>query len=496
MKFYGSPGFPGDLIVQYTINGTIMNWKNILCEDRIRQFSKSTSSRDLRTEFEKDYHRIISSAAFRRLQDKTQVFPLDKNDYVRTRLTHSLEVSSFARSLGQSVGQSIINNKLSKDFSYEQRESISDILECAGLIHDIGNPPFGHFGESAIQDWCKNNFVKLTFKEKKIDEILSDEQKNDFYHFEGNAQALRVVSKLHFLVDENGMNLTKALLSTIIKYPVNSTGIDKYSGNIRTKKMGYFDADKDIFENVDASVGSNGNRNPLTYLLEAADDIAYLTADIEDSLKKGMISLDTLILEINKRISKSQNKEAADFAGQCLEKLNKKYEKATDKNLSEPDVYAIENWMVIVQGQVLQLVTDCFVDNYESIMAGTFAKSLIEESKAGLLMNILGDIAFKYTFTSKPIYKLEIAADTILNFLLDKFMKAILYYDTDEKLSVVDKKIISMISRDYMHIYHYYSEGKSESDRLYLRLLLVTDYICGMTDSFAKNLYQEFNGLI
>ena len=482
--------------MQYTIYGTIMNWKNILCEDRIRQFSKSTSSRDLRTEFEKDYHRIISSAAFRRLQDKTQVFPLDKNDYVRTRLTHSLEVSSFARSLGQSVGQSIINNKLSKDFSYEQRESISDILECAGLIHDIGNPPFGHFGESAIQDWCKNNFVKLTFKEKKIDEILSDEQKNDFYHFEGNAQALRVVSKLHFLVDENGMNLTKALLSTIIKYPVNSTGIDKYSGNIRTKKMGYFDADKDIFENVDASVGSNGNRNPLTYLLEAADDIAYLTADIEDSLKKGMISLDTLILEINKRISKSQNKEAADFAGQCLEKLNKKYEKATDKNLSEPDVYAIENWMVIVQGQVLQLVTDCFVDNYESIMAGTFAKSLIEGSKASLLMDILGDIAFKYTFTSKPIYKLEIAADTILNFLLDKFMKAILYYDTDEKLSVVDKKIISMISRDYMHIYHYYSEGKSESDRLYLRLLLVTDYICGMTDSFAKNLYQEFNGLI
>ena len=482
--------------MQYTINGTIMNWKNILCEDRIRQFSKSTSSRDLRTEFEKDYHRIISSAAFRRLQDKTQVFPLDKNDYVRTRLTHSLEVSSFARSLGQSVGQSIINNKLSKDFSYEQRESISDILECAGLIHDIGNPPFGHFGESAIQDWCKNNFVKLTFKEKKIDEILSDEQKNDFYHFEGNAQALRVVSKLHFLVDENGMNLTKALLSTIIKYPVNSTGIDKYSGNIRTKKMGYFDADKDIFENVDASVGSNGNRNPLTYLLEAADDIAYLTADIEDSLKKGMISLDTLILEVNERISKSQNKEAADFANQCLEKLNKKYEKATDKNLSEPDVYAIENWMVIVQGQVLQLVTDCFVDNYESIMAGTFAKSLIEGSKASLLMDILGDIAFKYTFTSKPIYKLEIAADTILNFLLDKFMKAVLYYDTDEKLSVVDKKIISMISRDYMHIYHYYSEGKSESDRLYLRLLLVTDYICGMTDSFAKNLYQEFNGLI
>ena len=482
--------------MQYTINGTIMNWKNILCEDRIRQFSKSTSSRDLRTEFEKDYHRIISSAAFRRLQDKTQVFPLDKNDYVRTRLTHSLEVSSFARSLGQSVGQSIINNKLSKDFSYEQRESISDILECAGLIHDIGNPPFGHFGESAIQDWCKNNFVKLTFKEKKIDEILSDEQKNDFYHFEGNAQALRVVSKLHFLVDENGMNLTKALLSTIIKYPVNSTGIDKYSGNIRTKKMGYFDADKDIFENVDASVGSNGNRNPLTYLLEAADDIAYLTADIEDSLKKGMISLDTLILEVNERISKSQNKEAADFANQCLEKLNKKYEKATDKNLSEPDVYAIENWMVIVQGQVLQLVTDCFVDNYESIMAGTFAKSLIEGSKASLLMDILGDIAFKYTFTSKPIYKLEIAADTILNFLLDKFMKAVLYYDTDEKLSVVDNKIISMISRDYMHIYHYYSEGKSESDRLYLRLLLVTDYICGMTDSFAKNLYQEFNGLI
>jgi len=470
-----------------------VNWNQLLCNERIRQYSKSTTSRDLRTEFEKDYHRIISSASFRRLQDKTQVFPLDKSDYIRTRLTHSLEVSSFAKSLGQSVGAKIIEEKLDKDFDFQKKEDICNILQCAGLIHDIGNPPFGHFGESAIQYWCKNNFSKLTYKGKKIEEILNDQQKSDFENFEGNTQALRVVTKLHFLVDEHGMNLTKALLATIIKYPVSSLEINKGCGDIRCKKMGYFYSEKEIFENIQNSVATYGKRHPLTFLLEAADDIAYKTADIEDSLKKGCFSYNQLIDELE---SYGNNLKENEYYFNLVEKLKRKYEKAIDNKYEEPDVYALKNWLVIIQGISIQAVTDSFINNYESIMKGEYKKDLFYNTPSEGIMDVLGKIAYKYSFTSKPIYKLEIAADTILNFLMDRFIHAAVNFDSEEEMSIIDSKVISLVSEDYKRIYYTFSKDKSENDRLYLRLLLVTDYICGMTDSYAKNLYQELNGIV
>ena len=257
-----------------------MEWKKLLCDERIRSFRRQSAA-DLRTEFEKDYHRIIGSASFRRLQDKTQVFPLDRSDFVRTRLTHSLEVSSLAKSLGQNIGQKIQMEIRDDSFLPEHKAAVCDILQCAGLLHDIGNPPFGHFGEAAIQDWFRKNLKELEFKGKPLTELLSDQMIRDFYHFEGNTQAFRVVTRLHFLVDEHGMNLTKALLGTIIKYPVSSVEIDKESGDIRTKKMGYFFADRENFWDVQEATGTNGRRHPLAFLLEAADDIAYRTAGEE-----------------------------------------------------------------------------------------------------------------------------------------------------------------------------------------------------------------------
>lgn len=470
-----------------------MNWDQLLCSDRIRTITKSTTSSDLRTEFEKDYHRIIGSAAFRRLQDKTQVFPLDKSDFIRTRLTHSLEVSSFARSLGQNVGEKMIAENIDPDFGIQQKEDICAILQCAGLIHDIGNPPFGHFGETAIQDWFKENLSKLTFKGKPVESYLSEQMKQDFYNFEGNTQALRVVSKLHFLVDEHGMNLTKALLATIIKYPVSSLDIDKKSGNIKTKKMGYLYAEKDIFDDIQESVGTNGSRHPLTYLLEAADDIAYKTADIEDSVKKGCITYNQLVEELKSlEIYKDENS----FYHKTIDTLEHKYKKAVKNSIERPDIYAVQNWVISIQGQMLLAASDSFINNYRDIMDGTYRFDLFYKTEEEDIMDTLGDIAYRYSFTSMPIYKLEIAADTIFNFLLDRFVKAIINFDTNEKMSVVGTRMVALISDDYRRIYKVFSEGKSEEEKLYLRLVLATDYICGMTDSFAKNLYQELNGIV
>lgn len=486
-----------------------MNWKKLLCTERIRNFQKSTVSRDLRTEFEKDYHRIIGSASFRRLQDKTQVFPLDKSDYVRTRLTHSLEVSSFAKSLAQNVGEKIIQEKKDSDFTWKNKEDISNILQCAGLLHDIGNPPFGHFGETTIREWFKKNLNILEYKGHKLEEYLDPQMVQDFYNFEGNAQALRLVTKLHFLVDENGMNLTKALLATIIKYPVSSLEINKKSGNIKHKKMGYYYADRNTFNNIQESLELKGNRHPLTYLLEAADDIAYKTADIEDSVEKGNISYYQLIKELEERCVKSillknpfleeedlQAKILESQYGRLISVLKHKYEKAIKNGYQKPEIYAVQNWVVSIQGSLIFAASDNFINHYDEIMNGTYKYDLFYGTDVRDLMDDLGNIAYQYSFISKPIFKLEIAAQTILEFLLNKFVEAIIYYDTEEKVSSVQERMIALISKDYMRIYKKESEGKSEKEKLYLRLMLITDYICGMTDSFAKDLYQELNGII
>ncbi len=470
-----------------------MEWQQLLCGDRIRMYKATGNSGDLRTEFEKDYHRIIGSASFRRLQDKTQVFPLDKSDFVRTRLTHSLEVSSFAKSLGQNISKKILLDIRDPAFKESYQADVCDILQCAGLLHDIGNPPFGHFGETVIREWFLKNMSRLTYGEKTLEELLLPQMKGDLYHFEGNTQALRLVTKLHYLVDEHGMNLTKGLLGTIIKYPVSSLGINKNSGDIKDKKMGYYYAERDIFADLQETLGTNGKRHPLTYVLEAADDIAYKTADIEDSFKKGRITYGQLVQELK---AGGTGKEEEDEYCKLVAALEDRYQKALDRGIAQPETYAVQNWVVRIQGKMIACATYGFIKNYEEIMNGTYKKDLFSGTHIEHMAYMLGDIAYRYAFVSKPILKLEIAAETIMNFLLDKFVDAAIYYDTDKELNDVQEKMIALISDNYKAIYKIYSKDKDEREKLYLRLLLVTDFICGMTDSYAKLLYQELNGLV
>lgn len=473
-----------------------MNWNTLLCADRIRSYSAPASSTDLRSEFEKDYHRIIGSASFRRLQDKTQVFPLDQSDFIRTRLTHSLEVSSIARSLGQNISQYIMRNGRNNEFDLQMQSDVCSIVQCAGLIHDIGNPPFGHFGETTIRDWFRANLPRLTFEGTPISEYLAPQMVEDFYHFEGNAQALRLVTKLHFLVDDNGMNLTYALLNTIIKYPVSSLEINKKTGNIKDKKLGYFYADREVFEKIQSATGTNGCRHPLCYILEAADDIAYLTADIEDGFRKGYITYRTLLDELRSEdvLSRMLPEDQRIYI-EMTDRLERKYESGVKRGVSDPESYAVSNWIVNVQGFLINCATYGFTKNYRAIMEGTFTTDLFRTSHGAALHDRLGDIAYRYVFVSRPIFKTEIAAATILESLLERFVSAAIYYDTDHKLTDVQDKMITLISDNYKALYRRSSEGKPPQEKLYLRLMLVTDNICGMTDSYAKRLYQELNGI-
>ena len=474
-----------------------MNWEQLLSTKRKRNGSgktRYTKSTDLRSEFEKDYHRIIGSASFRRLQDKTQVFPLDKSDFIRTRLTHSLEVSSFAKSLGQNIGENILAYRKDPDFTVQMKEDICNILQCAGLIHDIGNPPFGHFGEEAIRDWFGRNLSKLTYRGKPVSEVLTPQMREDFYHFEGNAQAFRLVTKLHFLVDERGMNLTYALLSTMIKYPVSSLEINTKSGDIKDKKLGYYYADEEMFREIEEATGTNGCRHPLTFILEAADDIAYKTADIEDAFVKGFISYHDLLEELTE-MEERYAQEGNSFSPSG--KLKELYDRGRYLHMESPEEYAIKNWIVRVQGFLITCATYGFTSNYEAIMAGTYKHDLFYQTYAQRLMDLLGDMAHRRVFTSEAIYRMEVTEAVIIDYLMDRFVGAVIGYDDkEEEMNAIDQRMVSFISNNYKNAYHYHARGKDDVEKLYLRLLLVTDYICGMTDSYARRFYQELKAII
>ena len=473
----------------------------LLCSERVGSYKEEEEpqgrSSDLRSEFEKDYHRIIGSSSFRRLQDKTQVFALDKSDFIRTRLTHSLEVSSFAKSLAQNIAQYLLDHDLDSEFTPRMKGDICDILLCAGLIHDIGNPPFGHFGEEAIRDWFRRRMKLLRFRGKPVTEILTPQMLGDFIHFEGNAQALRQVTKLHFLVNENGMNLTYALLNTIVKYPVSSVQMEPDGARISAKKMGFFTAEQDLYNRISTATGAKGVRHPLTFILEAADDIAYRTADIEDAFKKGCISYDILVRELRLAGEEARKQRLIVDPEHLdpIEMLGCQYQKAVALGLSNPALFAIQNFLVRLQSSLIYCATFGFTSNYWGIMNGAYERDLFYKTYGDWVIRALGVIAYRYAFHTKPIPSMEVSAFTILNFLMDRFVPAVINYDTDEPLGMMEAKMVALISENYRQIYHFYSKSASETEKLYLRILLVTDFISGMTDSYAKDLYQKLNGI-
>lgn len=479
-----------------------MEWEKLLStgklvaeDDEPEEFSKYPIN-----EFEKDYNRIVSSAAFRRLQDKTQVFPLDKSDFVRTRLTHSIEVSTIARQLGIMISKNKTEYR-PKDINEEFAEGISSVLLCAGLLHDLGNPPFGHFGEVIIGDWFKEHLDSINYKDKPLRKWLDKQMAADLENFEGNAQALRILLKAK---NNSEINLSMAIISTLVKYPTNSLSYSKDDSDIKKHKLGYYKAEKGSFLDISKQVGTSDDseeicRHPLTFLLEAADDIAYATADLEDAFKKGLFSLDSFIKSFKayydaNKVKKYRSPEY--FSDTLIEELNNLRE---DKHTTDSQAFRI--WLNYTRRWLMYVSAYSFSHNYESIMNGTYKNDLFVNTHHSITINALKNVMDEFVFNSPGILKLELSAQTILSFLLEKFVHAVLYSDEkyqekkrDFAPSKADKKYLSILPENYNEHYNK-TKNEDEGHDLYLRLLMVTDYISGMTDSYARNLYRELSGI-
>ena len=484
-------------------------------------------------EFEKDYKKIIASVSFRRLQDKTQVFPLDKSDFVRTRLTHSIEASMIAKQLGVMVYKGYsdwINDPKNKGktstgtppMTPENAQEICDVLTCAGLLHDLGNPPFGHFGETVIGEWFQNHFKE----EASTWSQLPAQCRLDLQHFEGNAQCFRMLTKCSRAQPDskfNGnLNLTYAVIQTLMKYPTDSEHFSDKDPDVKKHKNGYLFAGKEHLEKIAKKTETfiNGEivRHPLTFLLEAADDIAYATADIEDALKKGLFTLAEFagfykeeVEKIGGEYLKSYKEEAKvieDQKGYSVKLIEFLSTLLGNAKTVEDDLNAFNVWVRYAREWLMYCAAYGFIHNYHAIMEGKFSDELLTGTFHGITIQVLKEAMKHFVYETNDILKLELSAQTIISFLLDRFVPAALHCDMtidqngnievfkNDSATGADKKCMNLIPDNYKNDYLNDKKPDDANYNLYLRLLMVCDYISGMTDSFAKNLYQELHGII
>lgn len=429
---------------------------------------------DERTEFQRDFDRIIFSSAFRRLQDKTQVFPLANSDYIRTRLTHSLETASVGRSLGMMVG-----NKIIEKYNLKNEYTSFDfgtIVATACLAHDIGNPPFGHSGEDAIQTWFEKHIDSELFNK------CCDTKKTDFKKFEGNAQGFRILTKLQNPDNDGGMQLTCTVLATYMKYPRISSINESETKNIGIsgKKFGIFHSELENFKNVAEATGlvqkekdsikiNFWQRHPLSFLVEAADDICYHVIDFEDGFRLGYIPFEIAEKCLLDCISKDKRQEKR-------EKI-KKFPNNKEK-IEYLRAHAINSF-------ILEVV-EVFINNEEDICDGNFDDELTERITNNDALKDLKERTKEYVYKAHSVLETELAGYETLGGLLELFTKAVHdVIENDKQASKLSKKLVDYLPEQFFN----------KEDDIYERLLKITDYISGMTDSFAISTYRKLKGI-
>ncbi len=441
-----------------------MEWKQLISNKRLGQEHRHTERHDDRTEFKRDYDRLIFSAPFRRLQNKTQVFPLPGSVFVHNRLTHSLEVASVGMSLGNDVSRRIIKEKR-PDLKGSMFEEIGQIVSTACLAHDLGNPPFGHSGEKAIQTFFTEG-AGSTLKSQ-----VSPSFWDDITHFEGNANAFRLLTHQFRGRRIGGFVMTYSTLASIVKYPYASSAAGEKG------KFGFFQSEQDYYKRIADEMGiiciSNDEeplryaRHPLVYLVEAADDICYEIMDIEDAHKLKILTY----------------QETEELLLGFFDEENKKkiLQRIIDENLRDANEKVVYMRACVI-GKLENECVNTFVKHEEEILKGTFEGSLIKH------INELQREAYKRCakisveriYRSRPVLDVELSGYKIMATLMEQMTEAVMH-----PKRYYSQQLIDRVSSQY---------DINDND-LETRLMAVIDYISGMTDIYALDIYQKINGI-
>lgn len=439
------------------------------------QRSNTNDTADARSEYQRDYDRIIFSSAFRRLQNKTQVFPLPGSVFVHNRLTHSLEVSSVGRSMGNLVGKFITENYQLTNESYEfYNYSIHDVISAACLCHDIGNPAFGHSGEDAIASYFDRH-------EMELKHYFTEAEWADLINFEGNANAIRILTQQQNGKSEGGLRLTYSTLAAIAKYPCESVAKDK--SQLHRKKFGFFQAQKEAFRTIaektnmileeDAPIIYK--RHPFVWLVEAADDICYSIIDVEDSQRLGIIDHDKcrkLFLNLVESLDPSQ-----------IDKTKNTLKSISDKN----------DRIAYLRAKSINLLTlksvEVYQTNFDQIVKGEFKTALLDVIKnetEQVTKKVLDEIqrfSIENIYNHRSVLEIENAGYNVMSELLSQFIPPILKNEKERK--TFEKKALRLVPAQFL-----YEKGTE-----YQKVMGILDYVSGMTDNYATELYRRIKGI-
>jgi dGTPase len=459
----------------------MLEWRKLLDPRRRKELHDSKEplgTGAARTEIERDYDRILFAAPTRRLADKTQVFPMEENDSIRTRLTHSHEVSNLARSIGVQLAFNHAERVFGPEHeSLNVKRNIPSLLAAVGLAHDLGNPPFGHQGELAIQQW----FQALAAQQG------SSAVPIDFLSFDGNAQTFRLMTRLHVLNDEFGLNLTLATLAALVKYPVVYGSPDKHG----FKKYGIFASEEAIIEEVWRETGlRKGIRHPLAYIMEACDDIAYSIIDAEDTVKKGYASFYDL-MDFLKHHG-SADDLVTTMVVEASEAQNKKF-KEEDLSSRELNDISMQMFRVKAISEMVQAATEKFVDTIDEIMAGTVEDfELIRASRCAQLCKAAKDFDKRHGYQNREVLELELQGNNYIQNAMSMLWRAI---SNDEKPGKpFERYVFGEISENYRRAYKA-AINRSGADLDYAQYQLLCDAISGMTETYLIRKHEEFRRL-
>lgn len=437
----------------------MMTWKQLITTKRLGLEDYKSSYVDVRSQFERDYDRLIFSAPFRRLQNKTQVFPLPGSIFVHNRLTHSLEVSTVGRSLGCKVAHLL--KQRNPELQQELNE-IPSIVQAACLAHDLGNPPFGHSGEQAIGTYFSEG------KGLALRPYFTADQWADFTHFEGNANAFRLLAHQFVGRREGGFALTYSTLASIVKYPYES----KYSPKGK-QKFGFFQQDKSLYERIANELGickqvGDANRYaryPLVYLVEAADDICYEMMDLEDACKLHIVSTETALkLYMNF------------FSEDRQEHMKHHCDRLNDPN--EQLAYL----RACVIGALVDACAEAFVNCEQQMLVGEPQPALIEQIEAPLAeaYKACSKVAKSKIYRAQMVLDIELSGYKAISVLLEHYIDAILHPE-----AAYSEKLLDRVPSQY----------DVRAENLYDRVLAVLDFLSGMTDVYALDLYRMIQGI-
>lgn len=481
-----------------------IDWNKYLNTGRAREpqslvgKKRPKDSTDMRSEFDSDFGRVIFCSASRRMHDKTQVFPLTSGDYIHTRLTHSMEVMNIAQSLAFSLCRnSDFVATYGTNYAFDLEQQISAILRTAALMHDIGNPPFGHYGEEMIQNYFERYGTEYLKGTEETNQMLLD-----FQQYDGNAQGFRTITKTQYLGDVFGLNLTYATLGAYMKYPNVSSKNKK--GYVGEHKHGIFYSEKDVFMKVVRACNLEKEdktikRHPLAFLVEAADTICYRAMDTEDGIMSNKFSLDEVLKNVSRRVENNVNH--ADFEDWMMDETGHfSLEKLLKLRQEAYYPKRCVNFRVALINYFVNLALNNFIHNLESIDNGTYSEELLSDDPLKI-SDMLGNFQYECLYQSKEIISAELTGASVINGLLNIVLPKVMSYDAKTNKDI---RIFSVMSDSELKLIHqecglYDPQSKwvfrFEEVPPYYRLRYVVDWISGMTDKFALETYQKLSGM-